>query len=108
MTTTGDILSDSVLEDVEVLAEAAATVDSAAAAEAAATAGAADTRAPFLTVLKGSPSDADVAALVAVFAAAAAATDSVVDNTPQDRWGEPVRMHRTRAPFSPYSFQNRA
>ena len=72
MTTTGDILSDSVLEDVEVLAEAAATVDSAAAAESAA-AGAADTRAPFLTVLKGSPSDADVAALVAVFGGLAAA-----------------------------------
>lgn len=107
MTTTGDILSDSVLEDVEVLAEAAATVDSAAEAEAAAT-GAADTRTPFLTVLKGSPTDADVAALVTVFAAAAAAADSVVDNTPQDRWGEPVQMHRTRAPFSPYSFQNRA
>ncbi|MFC4602547.1 acyl-CoA carboxylase epsilon subunit [Rhodococcus kronopolitis] len=95
---TDDILSETALEAVEVLSEAAAAVDAAAA----------DSRTPFLTVVKGSPTDVDVAAMVAVFASAAAAADGAVEDTTPDRWGEPVRMHRNRAPFSPYAFQNLA
>ncbi|TQF66028.1 acyl-CoA carboxylase subunit epsilon [Rhodococcus spelaei] len=93
---------DTTLEDVEVLSEAAATVDAAAAAS---TEGA---QLPVIKVVKGSPTDVEVAALVAVFAAASSSGEAPVDTTPAEHWGDPVKMHRARAPFSPYSFQNRA
>ncbi|MFE3292706.1 acyl-CoA carboxylase subunit epsilon [Rhodococcus sp. NPDC059234] len=92
---------ETTLEDVEVLSEAAATVDAAAVA---ATEGA---QLPVIKVVKGSPTDAEVAALVAVFAAASSG-EAPVDTTPPEHWGDPAKMHRARAPFSPYSFQNRA
>ncbi|MFD1813484.1 acyl-CoA carboxylase subunit epsilon [Rhodococcus gannanensis] len=92
-------ITDNALAEVEVLTEAAETIDAAAATE--------GRQLPVIKVLKGNPSDADIAALVAVLAAAGS-TEAPVDTTPADHWGEPTSMHRVRAPFSPYAFNNRA
>lgn len=76
------------------------TVDSVLATEAA--------QVPVIKVVKGSPTDADIAALVTVFSAAAGATDAVGPHLPPETWGTPTRMHRGTAPFSPYSFSSRS
>ena len=61
-----------------------------------------------IRIVKGNPADEEIAALVAVLAAAAAsAGDEVVDTRPPETWGDPTRMHRQWAPFSPYSYPNR-
>ncbi|WP_043825713.1 acyl-CoA carboxylase subunit epsilon [Rhodococcus opacus] len=61
----------------------------------------------FLTVVKGSPSDEEIAALVAVLSAVAAAGSGDPDSgIPPESWGAPTRMHRSIAPFSPYAFPN--
>ncbi|MGC5164355.1 acyl-CoA carboxylase epsilon subunit [Rhodococcus sp. DT1] len=60
-----------------------------------------------LRIVKGNPSDEEVAALVSVLAAAAASVAPAGDTTPAETWGDPTRMHRQRAPFSPYSYPNR-
>ncbi|MFD4292977.1 acyl-CoA carboxylase subunit epsilon [Rhodococcus sp. NPDC058505] len=91
---------DTTLAEVEVLADAAAAVDT---AEGTASEG---MQLPVIKVLKGNPSDVEIAALVAVLAAAGSG-QAPADTTPPDRWGEPVKMHRSRAPFSPYAFPNR-
>ncbi|MEV0946010.1 acyl-CoA carboxylase subunit epsilon [Rhodococcus sp. NPDC049939] len=65
----------------------------------------ADVAEPFLKVVKGSPTPDEVAALVAVLSAMAAAGG--VEQGPQlppETWGAPTAMHRTSMPFSPYSF----
>lgn len=62
-----------------------------------------DGRQPFLVIDKGAPSDADIAALVCLFTAAAAAAGPA-DNGPQDLWGRPTQLHRGSSPFSPYSY----
>lgn len=60
---------------------------------------------PFVRVVKGSPTDEELAALVSVLAAAAASgTAPAGSSLPPETWGDPVRMHRVAAPFSPYSF----
>ena len=65
------------------------------------------TREPFLKVVKGSPSDGEIAALVAVLSAVAAAGSGDPDSgIPPESWGAPTRMHRSIAPFSPYAFPN--
>jgi len=85
-------LSDSVASDVPGDVDAAAPV----------TVGE-----PFLTVVKGSPSDEEIAALVAVLSAVAAAGSGEPDShVPPESWGAPTRMHRSVAPFSPYAFPN--
>lgn len=62
---------------------------------------------PFVRVVKGSPSDEELAALVTVLASAAASgTTASGSSLPPETWGDPVQMHRTAAPFSPYSFPN--
>lgn len=64
-------------------------------------------RQPFLKVVKGSPSDEEIAALVAVLSAVAAADSGEPDShVPPESWGAPTRMHRSVAPFSPYAFPN--
>ncbi|MFC9362173.1 acyl-CoA carboxylase subunit epsilon [Rhodococcus sp. NPDC057014] len=64
-------------------------------------------REPFLKVVKGSPSDEEIAALVAVLSAVAAAGSGDPDSgIPPESWGAPTRMHRSVAPFSPYAFPN--
>ncbi|MDJ0395149.1 acyl-CoA carboxylase subunit epsilon [Rhodococcus sp. G-MC3] len=55
-------------------------------------------------VVKGNPSDEEIAALVVVLTAAAAASSPRADARPPELWGSPAAMHRTFAPFSPYSF----
>ncbi|WP_160095678.1 acyl-CoA carboxylase subunit epsilon [Rhodococcus sp. T7] len=61
----------------------------------------------FLKVVKGAPSDGEIAALVAVLSAVAAAGSGDPDSgVPPESWGAPTRMHRSIAPFSPYAFPN--
>ncbi|PXX66353.1 acyl-CoA carboxylase epsilon subunit-like protein [Nocardia tenerifensis] len=64
---------------------------------------AAETAAPFFTVVKGNPSDEEVAALVCVLSAAAEST-ATGPSGPPDLWGRPSFMHRGTSPFSPYAF----
>ncbi len=60
---------------------------------------------PDIRILKGSPTDAEIAALVCVFAAAAnAASAAPAQSGPVDLWGKPTMMHRGAMPFSPYAF----
>ncbi|MFD4366281.1 acyl-CoA carboxylase subunit epsilon [Rhodococcus sp. NPDC058521] len=62
---------------------------------------------PFVKVVKGSPTDEELAALVTVLAAAANSGAAVPGSTlPAETWGDPVQSHRVAAPFSPYSFVN--
>lgn len=64
-----------------------------------------DQRREAIRVVKGNPSDEEIAALVAVLTAAAAgASGPAGDSRPPELWGTPASMHRTYAPFSPYSF----
>ncbi|NGP03959.1 acyl-CoA carboxylase subunit epsilon [Rhodococcus sp. 14C212] len=82
----------------------------AAAEEAPAAAPVAETAAPeapaAIRIVKGRPSDVEVAALVAVLAAAAGSAAPAADDRPRETWGDPTRMHRRTAPFSPYSYPN--
>ncbi len=57
-----------------------------------------------IRIVKGNPSDEDIAALVTVLTAAASAATPAADNRPPELWGTPTTMHRVQAPFSPYSF----
>ncbi|MFI6869977.1 acyl-CoA carboxylase subunit epsilon [Nocardia sp. NPDC050406] len=60
---------------------------------------------PVIQVLKGNPTDAELAALVAVFAAASANGSAASGPTgPADMWGRPTLLHRGTSPFSPYAF----
>lgn len=83
---TGDLAVDTASENVSPAAETAGG------------------RTPFLVIEKGAPSDAEIAALVCVFAAAAAASAAPADNGPLDMWGRPTLLHRGSSPFSPYSY----
>ncbi|ANZ24545.1 hypothetical protein A4U64_07375 [Rhodococcus sp. WB1] len=82
----------------------------AAAEEAPAAAPAAETAAPeaaaAIRIVKGRPSDVEIAALVAVLAAASGSAAPAGDDRPRETWGDPTRMHRRTAPFSPYSYPN--
>ncbi|BAD55838.1 hypothetical protein NFA_9930 [Nocardia farcinica IFM 10152] len=60
--------------------------------------------APFLRILKGSPTDEEIAALVCVFAAAGNGGQDSGPARPLDMWGRPTLMHRGTSPFSPYAF----
>lgn len=61
--------------------------------------------APALRIDRGNPTDADIAALVAVLSAAQGSSPTTADSRPPELWGTPASMHRTFAPFSPYSYQ---
>lgn len=67
----------------------------------------ADELAVALRIVKGNPSDEEIAALVSVLAAAAGSAAPEGDGKPPETWGDPTRMHRQWAPFSPYSYPNR-
>ncbi|MFZ2526620.1 MAG: acyl-CoA carboxylase subunit epsilon [Rhodococcus sp. (in: high G+C Gram-positive bacteria)] len=58
-------------------------------------------------IVKGNPTDEDVAVLVSVLAATSSDGASDGDGRPAETWGAPTRMHRQWAPFSPYSYPNR-
>lgn len=93
-------------EDVLTAAELDLTVgsitDAAEAADAPVAESAAEAAAPFFTVVKGNPSDAEIAALVCVLSAAA--ESAAGPSGPADLWGHPTYLHRGSSPFSPYAF----
>ncbi|WP_280371887.1 acyl-CoA carboxylase subunit epsilon [Nocardia wallacei] len=59
---------------------------------------------PVIRILKGSPTDDEIAALVCVLAAAANSAAAPGPSGPADAWGRPTLMHRGTSPFSPYAF----
>ncbi|KAF0848481.1 acyl-CoA carboxylase epsilon subunit [Nocardia caishijiensis] len=59
---------------------------------------------PLFRILKGAPTDEDVAALVAVLGAAAANAPAASERQPVDGWGRATLMHRGSSPFSPYVY----
>ncbi|MGQ4617913.1 acyl-CoA carboxylase epsilon subunit [Nocardia sp. R7R-8] len=79
--------------------EAGASTDSNAAAQSAEA-----TPEPFFRVVKGSPTDEELAALVCVLSAAANSAAPAGPAGPPDLWGSPALLHRGASPFSPYSF----
>ncbi|MBF6356317.1 acyl-CoA carboxylase subunit epsilon [Nocardia higoensis] len=85
-----DLAVEPLAEETEAAVDAVATPEPSAA--------------PFLQILRGSPSDAEIAALVCVFAAAAGGSGDADSGKPRELWGRPTQMHRGASPFSPYSF----
>lgn len=59
---------------------------------------------PFFRIVKGAPTDEEIAALVCVLNAAAQAGAATGPQGPIDMWGRPTMMHRGTSPFSPYAF----
>ncbi|MBF6193103.1 acyl-CoA carboxylase subunit epsilon [Nocardia beijingensis] len=59
---------------------------------------------PFFRVVKGSPTDEELAALVCVLSAVANSAAPAGPTGPPDLWGHPTLLHRGASPFSPYSF----
>ncbi|MBF6125415.1 acyl-CoA carboxylase subunit epsilon [Nocardia brasiliensis] len=99
------VAEEDVLTAAELDLSVGALPDQAESAEG--TAAAADTAAtgePFFRVLKGNPSDEEIAALVCVLSAAAEDAAAVGSSGPTDMWGRPTFMHRGTSPFSPYAF----
>lgn len=96
-------------EDVLTAAELELAVDPVAAAADAAASAVVDVvdatgAQPAFRIVKGNPSDEEIAALVAVFAAASGGTGASADSGPRDSWGVPTLLHRGTSPFSPYSY----
>ncbi|KAA8879756.1 acyl-CoA carboxylase subunit epsilon [Nocardia colli] len=86
-----DLTVGAITDEVAVADADAAVAESAVAAAA-----------PFFTVVKGNPSDEEIAALVCVLSAAA--DSAAAPSGPADMWGRPTFMHRGTSPFSPYAF----
>ncbi|MGQ4597424.1 acyl-CoA carboxylase epsilon subunit [Nocardia sp. R6R-6] len=59
---------------------------------------------PFFRVVKGSPTDEELAALVCVLSAIASEAEPAGQSGPPDMWGRPALTHRGPSPFSPYAF----
>ncbi|MCX5044512.1 acyl-CoA carboxylase epsilon subunit [Aldersonia sp. NBC_00410] len=98
-------VEEQTLSDAE-LTELAGSVDGAAGADAAAEppSDAADD-ATTIKVLSGNPDDVELAALVAVLAAASASAPvSPQSARPPENWGLPTLLHRRTPPFSPYAY----
>ncbi len=59
-----------------------------------------------IRIEKGNPTDLEVAALVAVLSAAAAAGSAapVADSRPPELWGRPTLMHRGITSYAPYAY----
>lgn len=99
-TTREEVLTDAELLDASSL-EGAALAEAVAGLEPDVAAG---PQVPVIKIVKGNPTDAEIAAIVTVLSAAAAAGEPAGDGLPPETWGAPTRMHRVHAPFSPYSF----
>lgn len=101
---------DKIIADFEIDEAAAAALDETS-TTASATADVpeqADEAAPMFRIVKGNPTDTEIGALVAVLAAAASTAGTGSDDgKPRETWGDPTRMHRQWAPFSPYSYPAR-
>ena len=65
---------------------------------------AASTASPDVRVVKGSPSDEELAALVAVLTASQGGSAEAGDPRPPELWGSPQSLHRRFAPQSAYSY----
>jgi hypothetical protein len=87
-----ELVVEPLVEEIELPADTAAQAPVDAAGE------------PLFRILKGSPTDQDIAALVAVLSAAAASTPVGGSNGPADAWGTPTMTHRGTNPFSPYVY----
>ncbi|MEK8072215.1 acyl-CoA carboxylase epsilon subunit [Rhodococcoides navarretei] len=57
-----------------------------------------------VSVVKGNPSDEELAALVAVLTAAQNGSQSTVDSRPRELWGSPESLHRGFVARSAYSY----
>ena len=55
-------------------------------------------------VVKGNPSDEELAALVTVLTAAQSGSASTSDSRPRELWGSPELLHRRFVPQSAYSY----
>lgn len=99
-TTREEVLTDAALLDASSL-EGAALAEAVAGLEPDVAEG---PKSPLIKIVKGNPTDADIAAVVTVLCAAAASGEPAGDDLPPETWGAPTRMHRGHAPFSPYSF----
>lgn len=86
-----DLTVDPITDPVEVTAPAADPASAVA-------------EQPFIRVIKGAPTDEEIAALVCVLSAAANSAVGSGPSGPSDAWGHPTLMHRGTSPFSPYAF----
>ncbi|MFD6896128.1 acyl-CoA carboxylase epsilon subunit [Rhodococcus sp. NPDC060086] len=100
------LTEEKIITDAELTAATIGALEDTAGPATADAETAATSDAPALRIVKGNPTDADVAALVTVLAAAAAGGAPEGDGKPPETWGAPTRMHRQWAPFSPYSYPN--
>ncbi|MGY4101334.1 acyl-CoA carboxylase subunit epsilon [Nocardia sp. R16R-3T] len=92
-------------DDVLTAVELDLTVDPIAdAVDATATPASAVAEQPFIQVIKGAPTDEEIAALVCVLSAAANSAAPSGPGGPSDFWGRPTLMHRGTSPYSPYAF----
>nr|WP_174186089.1 acyl-CoA carboxylase subunit epsilon [Nocardia barduliensis] len=87
-----DLTVDPIADEVGASASNAAALPAEATAE------------PFFRVVKGSPTDEELAALVCVLSAVANSSAPTGPAGPPDMWGRPTLMHRGASPFSPYAF----
>ncbi|MFC4377587.1 acyl-CoA carboxylase epsilon subunit [Nocardia halotolerans] len=87
-----ELVVEPLVEEAELSADAVAEVPAEPVGE------------PMFRVLKGAPTDQDLAALVAVLSAAAASAPAGVRSGPVDSWGQATLMHRGNSPFSPYVY----
>ncbi|MFD3429405.1 acyl-CoA carboxylase epsilon subunit [Nocardia fluminea] len=87
-----ELVVEPLVDEVELPADTAAQAPVDAAGE------------PLFRILKGSPTDQDIAALVAVLSAATAGAPVGGSNGPADAWGTSTMMHRGTNPFSPYVY----
>ncbi|MGC0364942.1 hypothetical protein ABH922_002926 [Rhodococcus sp. 27YEA15] len=98
--TTEDVRVDDVPPAESALGDSAAVAD-----ESVTEAAPAETSdAPIIRIVKGSPTDVEIAALVSVLAAATGGEAAPESGLPAETWGDPTQFHRTRAPFSPYAY----
>ncbi|MFF0542758.1 acyl-CoA carboxylase epsilon subunit [Nocardia thailandica] len=87
-----ELAVDPIVDEVDQAATAVADVVDATGAQ------------PAFRIVKGNPSDEEIAALVAVFAAASSGAGAAPAGGPRDSWGVPTLLHRGTSPFSPYAY----